>query len=124
MSLGAAGEVILVGRGAGCILPAPSTLHVRVVAPLADRIAYMAQWLRLTTEEAAEQVNLRDDRRSQFIETHFHRKAADVYWYDLVVNSSLLGEELGAGLIVQAAKAKLAALTGSGQNDDTPGEVA
>src|SRR5947208_212311 len=41
--LGAQGEVVLVGRGAGYILPPATTLHVRVVAPEADRIAYMSQ---------------------------------------------------------------------------------
>lgn len=106
LSLGAGGDVILVGRGAGCILPAVSTLHVRVIAPLADRVAYMAQWLRLTAEEAAEQVHVRDSRRSDFIATHFHRQPSDIYQYDLLLNSSLLGEELCAELIVQAARVK------------------
>ena len=110
LSLGTAGEVILVGRGAGCILPARATLHVRLMAPLSDRIAYMAQLLRLTIEEAAEQVRLRDQRRAQFIETHFHRKPADIYQYDLLLNTSLLGEERCADLIVQAAQAKLEAM--------------
>jgi cytidylate kinase len=108
LALGAQGEVILLGRGAGCILPSPSTLHVRIVAPLADRIAYMGQWLRLTLAEAAEQVRLRDARRAEFIETHFHRQPSDLYQYDLLLNSSLLGEELCAELIAQAARAKLA----------------
>jgi cytidylate kinase len=107
LSLGASGELILVGRGAGCILPAASTLHVRVVAALADRVAYMAQWLRLTTEEAAQQVELRDNRRAQFIETHFHRRAGDIYQYDMVLNSTRVGEELAANLIVDAARARL-----------------
>jgi hypothetical protein len=35
-----------------------------------------------------------------------------VYQYDLFLNSSLLGEELCAGLIVSAAQGKGAALTG------------
>jgi cytidylate kinase len=109
LSLGAQGEVILIGRGAGCILPPESTLNVRIVAPLADRIAYMSQWLRLTMAESAEQVRLRDARRAEFIGTHFHRQPSDVYQYDLLLNSSLLGEELCAELIVQAAAAKLAA---------------
>jgi cytidylate kinase len=113
LSLGAGGEVVLVGRGAGCILPSASTLHVRVIAPLADRVAYMAQWLRLTSEEAAEQVRLRDTRRSDFIATHFHRQPSDIYQYDLLLNSSLLGEELCAELIVQAARAKLEAMNSS-----------
>jgi cytidylate kinase len=117
LSLGAAGEVILLGRGAGCILPVPSTLNVRIMAPLSDRIAYMAQWLRLTMEEAGAQVNARDSRRAQFIETHFHRKPADVYQYDLLLNSSLLGEEACAQLIVQAARAKLQVLKPGGQDE-------
>src|SRR5947209_4254655 len=83
---------------AGCILPARSTLHVRVVAPLPDRVAYMSQWLRLTVTEAAEQVRLRDHRRAEFIETHFQRRPADVYQYDLLLNSSVLGEDLCAEL--------------------------
>jgi cytidylate kinase len=107
--LGAQGDAILVGRGAGCILPHDSTLHVRITAPLVDRIAYMSQWLRLTDEEAAEQVELRDRRRAEFLSTHFHQQPADIYQYDLLLNSSLLGEELCAELIVQAARAKLAA---------------
>ena len=56
LALGAQGGVVLIGRGAGCILPRETTLHVRIVAPLAERIAYMSQWLRLTHEEAAERV--------------------------------------------------------------------
>ena len=60
LALGAQGEVVLLGRGAGCILPRDTTLHVRIMAPLQDRIAYMSQWLRLTSMEAAEQVRLRD----------------------------------------------------------------
>jgi cytidylate kinase len=110
LSLGAQGEVVLLGRGAGCILPAKTTLHVRIVAPLPDRVAYMSQWMRLTEEEAAEQVRTRDSRRADYISTHFHRKPGDVYQYDLLLNSSFLGEEACAELIAQAARAKLAAM--------------
>src|SRR5262249_17303114 len=38
LSIGAQGEAILLGRGAGCILPARTTLNVRLVAPLSDRV--------------------------------------------------------------------------------------
>src|SRR5919107_759040 len=88
LCLGAQGEAILLGRGAGGILPPASTLNVRLVAPLEDRIAYMSQWLRLTEEEAAEQVRKRDLRRAEFLTTHFRRRPTDVYQYDLVLNSS------------------------------------
>ncbi len=110
LALGAQGEVVLIGRGAGCILPVESTLHVRIMAPLADRVAYMAQWLRLTQEEAAEQVALRDRRRAEFIGGCFRREPGDIYQYDLLLNSGLLGEERCADLIAHAAGAKLAAM--------------
>lgn len=108
LAVGTQGEVVMLGRGAGCVLPRASTLHVRIMAPLTDRIAYMAQWLRLTTDEAAEQVRLRDDNRAQFIQTHFQRHVGDIYQFDLLLNSSLLGEDLCVDLIVQAARAKQA----------------
>lgn len=113
LSLGATGEVILIGRGAGYLLPRHSTLHVRVVAPLADRVAYMSEWLRLTLDEAAKQVRLRDKRRADYMEKHFQRDVTDVYQYDLLLNSSLLGEELSAELLAQAARAKVASLLAS-----------
>ncbi len=111
LSLAAQGQAVFIGRGAGCLLPAATTLKVRVLAPLDDRIAYLGQWLRLTREEAAERVRLRDRRRVEFLRTHFHTYPNDVYQYDLVLNSSLLGEETCAELIVQAAQAKQALLT-------------
>src|SRR5262249_46015184 len=110
LSLGVRGEVVLLGRGAGCILPSPSTLQVRLVAPLADRIAYMSQWLRLTEEEATEQVRQRDNRRAEFITTHFHRNPNDLHQYDMILNTSLLGEEGCAELIAQSARGKAATL--------------
>jgi cytidylate kinase len=110
LTLAAQGQVVLIGRGAGNLLPHETTLHVRVVAPLPERIAYMAQWLRLTEEEAAARVRLRDDRRADFLSTHFRRQLGDVYQYDLILNSSLLGEEVCAELIAQAARARSAGL--------------
>jgi hypothetical protein len=112
VALAAQGQVVFIGRGAGCLLPAASTLKVRILAPLADRIAYMSQWLRLTREEAAERVRLRDNRRAEFLQTHFHHDPNDIYQYDLVLNSSLLGEEVCAQLIVEAAQAKQALCQG------------
>ena len=106
LALGAQGEVVIIGRGAGCILPAESTLNVRIVAPVADRIAYMSQWLRLTMEEATDEVALRDRQRAEFILTYFHRQPGDIYQYDLILNSSILGEEVCADLIAKAVREK------------------
>ncbi len=109
LALGAQGEAVMLGRGAGLLLPAATTLKVRLVAPHADRVAYLSQWLRLSEAEAAEQVLSRDQRRADFLLTHFHKKPGDIHHYDMVLNTSLLGEERCADLIVHAAKSKMAA---------------
>ncbi|MGF1578828.1 MAG: AAA family ATPase [Gemmataceae bacterium] len=107
LALGAQGDVILIGRGAGYLLPRRTTLHVRTVAPIADRVGYMSEWLRLTKEEAAEQIQARDLRREGFIETQFGVTPHDAHLFDLVINTSSIGEEMCAELVVQAAQGKL-----------------
>ncbi len=110
LTLGSQGDVILVGRGAGCILPTPTTLHVCLIAPLHDRIAYISESSRLTMDEAAELVEKRDRRRQEFLETHFRHDPSDFHEYDLILNSSRLGEETCAYLIAHAAKVKMQSL--------------
>jgi cytidylate kinase len=112
LSLGVQGGVVLIGRGSGNILPRETTLNVRIVAPLPERVAYMSQWMRLTQEEAAERVDSRDRLRNEFVATHFHRHPGDVHQYDLVLNTGLLGEDVCAELIAQAARAREAQLAG------------
>jgi cytidylate kinase len=112
LSIAARGQAILVGRGAGYYLPRETSLHVRVVAPLADRVAHMADWLRLTREQAAEQVRVRDERRAEFLLRHFGRRSTDPYDFDLVLNSGLLGEETCADIILAALNGKQDVLDG------------
>lgn len=107
LAVAARGEAILVGRGAGFVLPVDTTVHVRIVCPLEQRIAYMAQWLRLTRDEAADEVKARDGRRTAFLSHLFPQDAAEVYRYDLVLNSGRLSETACAEIIAHAVKAKL-----------------
>jgi cytidylate kinase len=112
LSIAARGQAVLVGRGAGYYLPRESSLHVRIVAPLANRIAHMADLLRLTREHAAEQVRQRDERRAEFLLKYFGRRTTDPYDFDLVLNSGLLGEETCADVIVAALNGKQDVLDG------------
>ena len=104
LALAAGGQIVLIGRAGGCILPAETTLNVRVVAPLRERVAYMSQWLRLPEPEAAERVRQRDERRAEFLTKHFGRHPGDVHQYDVVLNSSLVGEDGCAELVARAAE--------------------
>ena len=110
LSLAARGNLVFVGRGAGHLLPRESTLHVRVVAPRENRVGYMAQYLRLPRDEAAEQVRRRDEMRIDYIAQNYQRRDDEPSDFDLLVNSAELGEELAADLIVLALRAKQKAL--------------
>jgi cytidylate kinase len=105
LALAAKGEAVFVGRGAGFILPRETTIHVRMIAPLADRISYMSQWLRLSRAEAEAQVATREAKRAEFLAQCLHL-SDDGIIYDMVLNSSALGEELCAELIFQALSCK------------------
>lgn len=106
LTLAARGQVLLVGRGAGYYLPREIALHVRIVAPLADRIAHMADWSRLTQEAATEQVRQRDERRADFLLKHFGKHPNEPHDFDLVLNSGQLGEETCADIILAALNGK------------------
>lgn len=119
--LAARGDAVLVGRGAGFVLPADTTVHVRVVAPLDQRVAYVGQWMRLNGAEAAAEVAERDRRRARFLATLADGHPDDPTGYDLVLNSDRLGVEACAGLIAQAVRAKqmpAPAAEGSGEDWD------
>jgi hypothetical protein len=105
-ALAARGEVVIVGRGAGFLLPGESTLNVRVIAPHAERVAYLAQWLRMSDEDAAAELAARDRVRAALHAALTGRSASDPTQYDLILNSGRLGEAASADLIVSAIKGK------------------
>jgi cytidylate kinase len=109
-TLGKAGHAIIVGRGAAYVLPAATTLRVRVLAPLAVRVANIRRSRGLSAAEAERWVLATDDARRRFVQSNFRTDTADVANYDLVVNSARLGTEAWAQIIAETAKACEAAL--------------
>ena len=106
LAVAARGDAVIVGRGAGFLLPPETTVHVRVVAPFEARVAYFAQSLRMTREEAAAEVRARDDRRAKYLTATLGRDAADPTGYDAVVNANRLGIEGAAQFIQWAVRTK------------------
>ena len=104
--LAARGETVLVGRGAGVLLPQETTLNVRIVAPLQQRVAYFAQWQRMTDDEAAKEVAKRDQARSNLHQSLSANALTVQSNYDLILNSGRLGETACVELIVQAMRSK------------------
>jgi cytidylate kinase len=99
--LGAAGRCVIVGRAANFILPAATTVRVRLVAEPADRARVVADRLGVGRAEAEAWVEKTDRERLRFVKRLFNKDAADPHQYDLVLNTSRLTVEEAAGVIVQ-----------------------
>ncbi len=108
LAIGLHGEAIIVGRGAGCILPRERSLNVRLIGSDADRMSYLSQTERLTPQEAAQRVRQIDEQRREFVRDYFHRESSDPHEYDLTLDSSTLGEEACAEAIAVALRGKQA----------------
>ncbi len=106
LALGVKGRVILVGRGAHWIFPESHTLRVRMVGTPEDRFAYLAQTLRLNPTEAHHRCRLRDQKRQDFARQAFGFQIADPVHYDMVLNSSRLGEEVCVQLMRETIQVK------------------
>src|SRR5439155_18294346 len=65
------GECVIVGRGAPHILPAESTLRVRLVAPRAYRVGVIQKAQGLSAEDAGRWVDATDRERAVFVKQHF-----------------------------------------------------
>jgi cytidylate kinase len=103
-SLAAHGECVIVGRGAAQLLPAASTVRVRVVAPIEQRIAWMVRERHLAHHEAARQVAAVETERARFVRDHFQKNPTDLHQYDLIVNSGRFSVEACADLVIDALK--------------------
>jgi len=113
LSLGANGRCIIVGRGATHILPGASTLRVRLVGALEDRIADVRKRLSVSREEAARWVERTHHDRTRFVKDHFRKDPANPDHYDLILNTSRWSVGECADLIVQALR-RLEARQGEG----------
>jgi cytidylate kinase len=104
--VGAHGKVVFVGRGAVAVLARnPEALHVQVVAPEPDRVRETMTRLGVGAEEAERVLRVTDASRDRFHREYYHRERSDPAGYHLVLNSSALGYEGAAEVIVQRARA-------------------
>jgi cytidylate kinase len=88
--LGVKGRCVIVGRGASFILPPETTLRVRLVAELADRIKVIGRLRGVSDREAERWIELTDAARVQFVKRNFGKDPADPLHFDLVLNTSRL----------------------------------
>ena len=104
-AIGRAGESVLVGRGAGFLLPRESTLLVRVIAPLPFRAERLAERLGVSIRTARRAARDLDRRRKQFERTMYRVDPDDPHQYDLILDSHSMGLEIGSEIIIRAVEA-------------------
>lgn len=104
LALAAHGECVIVGRGSAVVLPAETTLRVRLVGSVRERSEAIRQRFGSTKEEAERWVEKTDRERQRFVFDHFHINPEDPRHYDLVLNSLRFSVEECADLIVKALR--------------------
>jgi len=82
------GNVIIVGRGSNIITAdLKNSFHVRLVAPIHDRIENCRQLYDMTKKEAEEFIKREDKDRKEYLKTYFHKDIEDPLLYHIVINT-------------------------------------
>ena len=107
-----ASPCVVVGRGSQIILrERRDVLHVRIVAPIELRIAYVAQRENLSRAAAQQRIHQKDLDRRRYLSTTYHHTPDEPHLYDLIINTSVLDLDSCAALIHQAVEAKATRLS-------------
>jgi cytidylate kinase len=103
LQLAGLGGAILIGR-AGNIVTAklPNVLHVRLVAPLEDRIERISRDDHKSPDEARRFCLEEEQARARYVKTYFHADINNALLYHLVLNTSRVGCENAARIIGDA----------------------
>jgi cytidylate kinase len=104
-AIGRAGDSVLVGRGAGFMLPRETTLSIRIIAPLRIRSLRLAERMGVSVRTARRAARDLDRRRSQFDRTMHRKVSVDPHNYDMVLDSHSMGLDIATEVIVRAVEA-------------------
>lgn len=94
--------LVVVGHGAQCIFGSrPGTLHVRVQAPLEERIRRVAARLALDPDAARTRIREEDGARAQYMRRSYGIDIDDRRHYDLIVSTGRLGIDEAARALAE-----------------------
>lgn len=95
------GRVVLVGRGGMCVTRKfPRGLHIRLVAPLEIRVRRMMDMTGGDENLARAEIRRQERSRTRLIQDLYDRDIADPLLYDMVFNTSTLGNVTIAKAVV------------------------
>ncbi len=98
------GNAVIMGRGGAFIVgDTEGATHFRLVGRIEDRIARIGSFRDCTAEEAERLVDRIDKERQAHISHFFDADLRDPHHYHMVLNTSALGYENTARIIVETA---------------------
>jgi cytidylate kinase len=99
------GNVVIVGRGGQAILKdLPRVLHVRIQAPIEDRIQRLYKRGNVSLAEARSIILERDQASADYLKRFYNINWADPKHYDLLIDTDKLNLESTAKLIANTVK--------------------
>jgi CMP/dCMP kinase len=108
----ATGHVVIVGRGAQVLLSQHrDVLHVRIVAPLEQRIPYVMRREGINRDEARTRIQVKDQDRMRYLHAVYHQHSEDPLLYDLTLNTAVLALDQVVELIAVALQEKATRLS-------------
>jgi len=103
LKLAEAGNVILIGRGANIVTAGlPHVLHVRLVAPLDDRVEHSHEAYKMTKSEARKFCLREDSARQRYLKKYFGADNEDPLLYHMIINTGLVSYDDAARIIGDA----------------------
>ena len=101
------GHAVFVGRGSAyCTQDMPTGVHIRLFAPLEDRIAFAAQDQDLPHDEAERLVYKTDQRRQTFLKRFWPNSYDRDDLFSLSINTSEVSTEQQVSMIAMLAAAR------------------
>lgn len=103
------GPCVMVGHGCVHLVPREHALAVRLTAAVQVRVHRVSEREPCDAIEAGRKVRRTDDERAAFHRRHFGAEADNPLLYDVVLDTSMLGTDACAAIIVEAFRQKFAA---------------
>lgn len=103
LQLAQVGNCIILDRGANIITgKVNNTFHVRLVAPLEDRVQHIEKFFDIDRKSALEYIKREEEDRADYLMTYFHKGVNDPTLYHLIINTKLNSPEEAAKIIGEA----------------------
>lgn len=103
--LASIGKVIIVGRAGSCVTRGLGTgMHLRLVAPLPNRVRWMMKKLRIGKAEAEKLISRQDRERVRMTKTFFGRDVEDPLLYDATFNTATVQQHEISHCVIEMIK--------------------